>query len=51
MSYWKQKAAPWVSFSVLAGGLVSALLLLFIFRVESNIQSLSVYDGQFLNEL
>lgn len=44
MSYWKQKAAPWVSFAVLAGGMASALILFFLVRVESNIQGLNSYS-------
>lgn len=34
MSYWQKKASPWVSFVVLAGGLLTALILLFIVKVE-----------------
>jgi len=37
-SYWKQKASPWVSFSVLAGGLLSACILFFLVRVQKNIE-------------
>jgi len=37
-SYWKQKASPWVSISVLAGGLLSALILFFLVRVQSNLE-------------
>lgn len=39
MNYLKQKAAPWVSFSVLAGGLASAIILMFLVRVERNVQA------------
>lgn len=39
-SYWKQKATPWVSFAVLAGGLVAACMLLFIWKVESGLHNL-----------
>lgn len=42
MSYWQQKAAPWVSISVLAGGLASALILFFLVRVENNVQALNM---------
>ena len=35
MNYWKQKAVPWVSFAVLAGGLLSALILLWLTRIEA----------------
>lgn len=41
MNYLKQKAAPWVSFSVLAGGMVAAVMLFFLAKIESDIQSLS----------
>lgn len=40
-AYWHQKAAPWVSASVLVGGLVSAMLLVFIYKVDSAADSLS----------
>ena len=35
MNYWNQKATPWVSISVLAGGLVSAVILFWIVRIEA----------------
>lgn len=35
MNYWNQKAVPWVSLSVLAGGLVSAILLLWLVKIEA----------------
>lgn len=38
MNYWKQKAIPWVSMSVLAGGIVSAGILFWINKIESEIQ-------------
>ena len=44
--YLKRKAAPWVSISILAGGLVSALLLFYIVRVEKVIQKLDVYADE-----
>lgn len=40
-AYWHQKANPWVSAAVLCGGLVSACLLLFIYRVQSDAESFS----------
>lgn len=49
-SYWKQKATPWVSYSVLAGGLASALILFFLVRVENNIQSFELYDYDAIEE-
>lgn len=44
MGYWKQKATPWVSYSVLAGGLASALILFSLVKVENNIQSFATYE-------
>lgn len=38
--YWKQKASPWVSFAVLAGGLASAVILIFLVRLENKLQAL-----------
>jgi flagellar basal body-associated protein FliL len=38
-SYWKQKASTWVSLAVLAGGLVSACLLVFVYNVEKNFEA------------
>ena len=35
MNYWEQKAALWVSFSVLAGGLVSAVILFWLVKIET----------------
>lgn len=43
MNYWKQRAAPWVSLAVLAGGLVSAVLLFWLVRIESQVQITSIY--------
>ncbi len=37
--YLQQKASSWVSMAVLAGGVVSAFLLFFLYRVENNIQA------------
>lgn len=42
MNYWKQKAVPWVSFSVLAGGLVSAGILFWVMQIEATIQITSI---------
>lgn len=50
-SYLHQKAAPWVSFSVLAGGLVSALMLSFLVKVERDVQSYTMYDDLVIEEL
>ena len=44
--YLKRKATPWVSISILAGGMVSALLLFYIVRVEKVIQRIDVYTDE-----
>ncbi len=46
MNYWNQKATPWVSFAVLAGGLVSAVLLFWLVRMENRLQSLGPDYGE-----
>jgi hypothetical protein len=40
--YWHQKANRWVSASVLAGGLLSALILFFLARVELGAEAFAV---------
>lgn len=42
IDYWKQEAATWVSFSVLAGGFVSAIILFWIVKIESEIHITSI---------
>jgi len=37
MNYLKQRSAPWVSLAVLAGGLLSAIILLWLVRFEAQI--------------
>lgn len=37
MNYLKQKSAPWVSMAVLAGGMLSAIILLWLVRFEAQI--------------
>lgn len=37
LNYWKQKASTWVSFAVLAGGLVSAVILFWLIRFEAEL--------------
>lgn len=37
MNYLKQRSAPWVSFAVLAGGLLSAVILLWLVKFEAEI--------------
>ena len=41
MDYLRQRAAPWVSITVLAGGLATALILFFVAKVERNSQFLA----------
>lgn len=36
MNYLKQKAVPWVSISVLVGGLLSAIILFWLAKVEAD---------------
>jgi hypothetical protein len=43
-NYLQQRAAPWVSFAVLAGGLTSALILFFLVRIEQDIQAFGAYE-------
>lgn len=38
MNYWTQRASTWVSMAVLCGGFISACLLVFIYKVETNIE-------------
>lgn len=38
MSYLKQKAHPWVSLAVLAGGMVSAIILFMLARIEASLE-------------
>lgn len=37
MNYLKQKSAPWVSMAVLTGGMLSAIILLWLVRFEAQI--------------
>ena len=51
-TYWNRRADSWVSFAVLAGGLVSAVLLFFLVRIESRLQGLeSRFDILITSEL
>lgn len=34
--YWYQQAAPWVSMSVMIGGMLSTSLLIFAYKFEKN---------------
>lgn len=36
---WKQTATTWVSMAVLAGGLLSACLLVFVYKVDNEFQA------------
>ena len=42
LNYWRQKATPWVSLSVLAGGLVSAGILFWVIRIGNEVQLTSI---------
>lgn len=44
--YWKQKAAPWVTIAVLAGGLVSASILFMLSRVEANVDNIATLSDE-----
>ncbi len=46
MNYLKQKATPWVSFSVLAGGMVAAVMLFFLARVQQDVQGFEYYADE-----
>ena len=48
--YWYQKAAPWVSATVLAGGLATALILMFIVKVQNSSQFLATPVDEFVQE-
>jgi hypothetical protein len=37
--YWSQHAHPWVSFSLLAGGLFTAMLLFFVYKIEADFRA------------
>lgn len=39
--YLSQKATPWVSVAVLAGGMLTAILLVVLVRIENGVQDLS----------
>lgn len=42
MNYWNHQAAWWVSFSVLAGGLVSAGILFWVVKIENDLRLTSI---------
>jgi hypothetical protein len=42
-SYWSQVANPWVSASVLVGGLVSAFLLFGLYRLQNTVEMSAPY--------
>ncbi|MFZ2484758.1 MAG: hypothetical protein WAX80_00590 [Minisyncoccia bacterium] len=41
MNYWRRKANPLVTLSVLAGGVMSALILFMLARIERDIDRLN----------
>ncbi len=38
MNYLKQKATPWVSIAVLAGGMFTALVLFWLVKIEAELR-------------
>ena len=44
IAYWRQKASPWVSAAVLGGGLVSAIILFGLFKVQEQAVASSNYS-------
>jgi hypothetical protein len=48
MNYLKQKATPWVSISVLVGGLAAAVILFFLVNVQNDVQGLSSSYDEYL---
>ncbi|MEK7187199.1 MAG: hypothetical protein AAB644_02715 [Patescibacteria group bacterium] len=51
MDYLRQRAAPWVSMTVLAGGLATALILFFVVKVERNSQFLASPSEEVIEKL
>lgn len=55
MNYFKRVASPWVSFSILAGGLLSAVILFFLAKIERDVANLStsayINEGQVIESL
>lgn len=41
--YWHQSAAVWVSAAVLIGGMVSAIILFFLVRIQNHAEALGTY--------
>lgn len=50
-SYWQKKASPWVTATVLVGGLASALILSFISKVENDINNFSSPEDEIIASL
>ncbi|MBX4189087.1 hypothetical protein KW785_00645 [Candidatus Parcubacteria bacterium] len=48
-TYWSQVASPWVSMSVLIGGMVSAILLYGLVRFDNMAENNSLYNYSTLN--
>lgn len=49
MSYWSKKAANWVTVTVLAGGMASALILFVVAKVERDINENTFSEEQLLS--
>ncbi len=42
MNNLKRKATPWVTFSVLAGGLATSIILFFLVRIENRVEDMPI---------
>ncbi len=52
MNYWKQKAVPWVSISVLAGGMAAACILFLVSKIENSAKEwVDPSDNQFISQV
>lgn len=50
-SYWHQKASPWVSISVLVGGLVAAGILFFLYKIDNDLQIMSLSNQSKISQI
>ncbi len=48
--YLKQKAAPWVSFAVLAGGIATTFILVMLYRVQVRVDTFDDNISSYLEE-
>lgn len=49
-SYLQQRAAPWVSFAVLAGGMATALILVMLVRTQTRVETFDDNIASYLEE-